>query len=119
MAKADDDDSGKIEFQEFRKLIGAAGKKDVEQVMEETWALLDERKRGRIGISELKSLIRRCGLTLPMREFEAMMLVGDGIEISYGSFCGAFDSPAFHSISRLNKLIKEQHLLSKIHEIIN
>ena len=95
MSQMDSDNSGEIDFNEFKKVMGASFfKKYSKQELQGAFKKFDADGNGFITTQELSHILTRMGRHLSQADIEAMIKSldssGDG-KISFDEFCKLFD----------------------------
>ena len=95
MAQMDADNSGEIDYNEFKNVMGASFfKKHSRQELQVAFKKFDADGNGFISTKELGDILSRLGRRLSQRDIEAMVksldTSGDG-KISFDEFCQLFD----------------------------
>jgi Ca2+-binding EF-hand superfamily protein len=95
MQQMDTDNSGEIDFEEFKNVMGASFfKKHSKQDLQAAFKKFDADNSGYITSDELNHILSRMGRHLSKNEIEAMVKSidssGDG-KISFDEFCNLFD----------------------------
>lgn len=95
MSQMDSDNSGEIDFNEFKKVMGASFfKKYSKQELQGAFKKFDADGNGFITTQELNHILTRMGRHLSQADVEAMIKSldssGDG-KISFDEFCKLFD----------------------------
>lgn len=95
LTQMDSDNSGEVDFHEFKKVMGASFfKKYSKQELQSAFRKFDADGNGYITSSELNHILSRMGRHLSRHDIEAMVKSldssGDG-KISFDEFCKLFD----------------------------